>query len=128
MREMLLVASDLESDLGRNPGGNLAIWLSFIGVMFTAGVTVIIAALNRGRKELHGDHTNVQKLLRSIEDNAIRTNEGVEHNAEAIDGLRQSIVRLHDRLDTHLEHHNAEHRSPSDEMIRRVLEGDRDEG
>lgn len=99
LADLLLAVGDLESDLSRNPGGNLAIWLSFIGAMFAASVTVIVAALNRGRKELHSDHADVQILLAKIESNQ-------EDAAEDRKEMKASLSAVHKRLDVHLEHHN----------------------
>lgn len=82
-------------------GGNLAIWLSFIGIMFTAGVTVIVAALQRGRKELHSDHNAVQSILAEMKANQVNF-------IEDIRDVKGSIRKVHERLDQHLERHNEE--------------------
>lgn len=114
-----LIAEATPDELGRGtPNGNLTIWLSFIGVMFTAGVGVIVAVINRGQKELHGDHANVQVILGDIKANQ-------ENFSEDIGNIRSSIIKVHERLDRHMEHHNevqTDHR----QRVRLVADNPRD--
>ena len=91
-------AQDLERDLGRSPGGNLAIWLTFVGAMFTAGTTVMIGSINRGRKQNASDHADVQLLLQQITSNQ-------EAFGVDISEIRSSLRKVHERIDLHLEHH-----------------------